>query len=143
MFTQLPAVKLISYPHIFHPSYFPYQEKEQKLPQGHGIQSIVHSKMLSPAVSLSACFRLSWLQKVDAASLAPTLSPVPPVSSIPGRWLGEAALGTDGHGAPQPPGWRSALSPCILVRSGKASSIQTRNAVAFLGGSGDGLRNHY
>jgi len=52
MFTQLPAVHLISYPHIFHPSYFPYQERNKNFPKGTG------SSQLLAVNALSCCLPL-------------------------------------------------------------------------------------
>ena len=52
MFTQLPAVKLISYPHIFHPSYFPYQEQNKNFPKGMGSSQLLAVNALSCCLSL-------------------------------------------------------------------------------------------
>lgn len=61
MFTQLPAVKLISYPHIFHPSYFPYQEKNKNFPKGTG------SSQLFTVNALSCCLFVSLFQALLTA----------------------------------------------------------------------------
>lgn len=62
MFTQLPAVQLISYPHIFHPSYFPYQEQNKNFPKGAG------SSQLLALNALSCCLFVSLFQALLAAA---------------------------------------------------------------------------
>lgn len=141
MFTQLPAVQLISYPHIFHPSYFPYQEQNKNFPKGTG------SSQLLALNALSCCLFVSLFQALLAAAsqgcccLAAYLFPSPrplfsalffcfkPDGSGIARqsWLsfpGAVGQRIDVDGARSPASQTVLTQSCDTFYSGKARSIQ-------------------
>lgn len=116
MFTQLPAVKLISYPHIFHPSYFPYQEQNKNFPKGTGSSQLLAVNALSCCLFVSLFQALLAVASQGCCCLAAYLFPRPRPLFFCSSVLSQTRVGSLGRaGFPSQEQWGSESMWMVLV----------------------------